>query len=82
MATILFFGKLADVSGYVETQHRGGVILSRLIYDLSRDNPDLGQALRDRTTRAALNLNLVPIGDDPIISPGDELAFMPPVSGG
>jgi molybdopterin converting factor small subunit len=27
-------------------------------------------------------LQLVPIGDDPLIGANDELAFMPPVSGG
>jgi sulfur-carrier protein len=82
LARILFFGRLADVAGESEIAHEGGVPLSALIEDLGKHNPDLAIALKDQSVRAAHNINLIATGSDPIIGAHDELAFMPPLSGG
>jgi molybdopterin converting factor small subunit len=82
LARVLFFGRLADVAGHSQITHDGGKLLSVLIEDLGRHNPDLGTALKDPSVRAAHNLNLVLGDSDPIIGTHDELAFMPPLSGG
>jgi sulfur-carrier protein len=82
MARILLFGRLSELAGVSEIDHSGGTKLSQLVASLATDYPDLVAALNDKTTRAALNLQLVPIGGDPVIGPSDELAFLPPVSGG
>jgi sulfur-carrier protein len=82
MARILLFGRLTELAGVSEIDHPAGANLSQLVASLTPDYPELVTALNDKTTRAALNLQLVPIGDDPLIGANDELAFMPPVSGG
>jgi sulfur-carrier protein len=82
LARILFFGRLADVAGDSEIAHEGGVPLSVLIEGLGKHNPDLAIALKDQSVRAAHNLNVIEVRSDPIIGAHDELAFMPPLSGG
>jgi molybdopterin converting factor small subunit len=82
LARILFFGRLADVAGVGEVAHDGGVSLSALIVHLGKEHPDLTAALADPCVRAARNLELIPLGSDPVILKTDELAFMPPLSGG
>jgi molybdopterin converting factor small subunit len=82
MANILYFGKLTDLAGCSRDTFDGAATLSQIIGHLSRQNAPLGTALIDRSTRAAINLNLVEYGQDPLVQSDDELAFMPPVSGG
>jgi sulfur-carrier protein len=82
MARILLFGRLTELAGVSEIDHPAGANLSQIVASLATEYPELVEALNDKTTRAALNLQLVPIGGDPVIGPNDELAFMPPVSGG
>jgi sulfur-carrier protein len=82
LARILFFGRLADVAGHSEIVHEGSTPLSALIKDLGKHNPNLAIALKDPSVRVAYNLSLIAMGNDPIIGADDELAFMPPLSGG
>lgn len=82
MARILFFGKLADLAGRQEIEYDEEAALSQIIASLAATHPELGSALKDKSTRAALNLHLVDMNGDPIVRAQDELAFMPPVSGG
>jgi molybdopterin converting factor small subunit len=82
LARILFFGRLADVAGTSELTHKGGMSLSALIEDLGTDHSHLSAALGDPSVRAALNLTLIAMDSDPLIGTDDELAFMPPLSGG
>ena len=79
MAMILFFGRLQDALG---TRSLTAALPPRvrdtdsLRAWLGRDHP----ALRDPSVRIAVNAELragnAPIGD------GDEIAFLPPMSGG
>lgn len=79
MATILFFGRLRDAVGT-------GALTAALPLDvrdteslrawLGRDHP----ALRDPSVRIAVNAELGP-GNAPLAE-GDEIAFLPPMSGG
>ena len=85
MARVLFFGRLSDAAGSEEliiplpahARH-----LSDLRAMLARLNPDLGAMLEDRSVRTAINQRLSPAQDDPAIADRDEIAFMPPMSGG
>jgi molybdopterin synthase sulfur carrier subunit len=83
MARVLFFGRLRDVAGASEIHVEGGAErLSALRAKLGLDNENLAQALNAPSVRVALNQKLIISGDDPLVQSGDEIAFMPPVSGG
>jgi molybdopterin converting factor subunit 1 len=85
MARVLFFGRLSDAAGTEElliplpaqAQH-----VSDLKLLLVRLHPELGGALEDPTIRVAINQKLAPVKSDPEIFDRDEIAFMPPMSGG
>ncbi len=79
MACILLFGKLAEVAGW---RQRDIVLpahvttLGALRIYLADTHPEIGAA----STRAAINRHVAHL-DDPVTD-DDEIAFMPPMSGG
>lgn len=80
---ILYCGRVADAAGAREEQVTppdGIRSLDALCAWLGRDRPALAAALADGTVRAAVNDEIAP-GDRPL-APGDEIAFLPPASGG
>jgi len=77
MARLVFLGRLADLAGGAGCQVAPGA-LTTILNDLA---PELAQALTGPRVRLALNGALVS-GDGLVLSEGDELAFLPPVSGG
>ncbi|WP_374282226.1 MoaD/ThiS family protein [Novosphingobium sp.] len=77
MARLLFLGKLADLAGGAERVVAAGP-LDQVLAALE---PDLALALLDERVRTALNGELV--GERALVlGEEDELAFLPPVSGG
>jgi sulfur-carrier protein len=79
MATILFFGRLQDAVGtraLKATLPAGVRDTESLRAWLGRDHP----ALREVSIRIAVNAELRP-GNAPLAE-GDEIAFLPPMSGG
>lgn len=73
----MFLGKLADLAGGSERVVAAGP-LDQVLADLE---PDLALALLDERVRIALNGELA--GERALVlSEDDELAFLPPVSGG
>jgi molybdopterin synthase sulfur carrier subunit len=85
MARVLFFGRLCDAAGAEELltplpAHARHVSDLKLL--LARLNPELGAALEESGVRVAINQNLAPSKSDLEISDRDEIAFMPPMSGG
>jgi molybdopterin converting factor small subunit len=82
MARVLFFGKLADLAGTSELNWPNPSHVSEIKLALCAQNDALANELNLPTTRAALNLAILGQYDDPLVQAGDELAFMPPVSGG
>lgn len=77
MAKLVFLGRLADLAGQAELAVREGP-LDAVLAGL---DPALALALLDERVRIALNGELV--GERSIVlAAGDELAFLPPVSGG
>lgn len=82
MAQLLFFGRLGDLAGGVERQM--GLSAPHAITDLismiGETERLLGSALEDERVRYAINGTIV--DGDALVEDEDELAFLPPVSGG
>ena len=73
MLKLVFLGRLEEAAG--APAERLGDVLAGL-------EPELAAALRDDRVRLALNGELVRNGASLVLHDGDELAFLPPVSGG
>ena len=78
MAKLVFLGKLADVAGAAEREVAPG----RLADLLAALPVQLAVALLDERVRVALNGELIAHPEAIELHAGDELAFLPPVSGG
>lgn len=78
---ILFFGKLADLVPDAEFQQQieSGTTVSDIYEKLARQYP-LQPLAQKPNIKVAVNQQLSD-WDQPL-SPGDELAFLPPVTGG
>ena len=84
MASILFFGRLADAAGRAQIDAplpNGVTDLAALIAWVGADRPELAAALAGPGVQVAINQALVRAIDAPLAD-GDEIAFMPPMSGG
>ncbi|WDF72232.1 MoaD/ThiS family protein [Novosphingobium sp. KACC 22771] len=77
MARLVFLGRLADLAGGAEREVAPGP-LAEVVAQLGAE---LAQALAGPRIRLALNGALV-AGEGLVLKAGDELAFLPPVSGG
>lgn len=77
-AKLVFLGKLADLAGTGEQTVEPGS-LAELIAAMP---VQLAMALSEDKVRWALNGQLVSRESVPSLAAGDELAFLPPVSGG
>lgn len=78
MARLVFLGRLEDIAGGAEREVPGGA-LADVLSALDRD---LAAALGADRIRVALNGTLVADRSAVVLGDGDELAFLPPVSGG
>ncbi len=77
-ARLVFLGRLEDRAGAAEID----VAAAPLEAVLARLDPALAVALLDETVRFALNGSLLAELGGIVLADGDELAFLPPVSGG
>lgn len=80
MAKVVLLGRLRDVAGWRERTMDAVTTLSALRDRLSREDEALGEALAGKGVQAAVNKALV--REDVTLSAGDEIAFLPPMSGG
>ena len=83
MLTVLFFGRLTDAAGSGERRiplPPGVADVAALRGWLGRDDPALRDALAALDVRAAVDGALAP--DDAPLLGREEVAFLPPVSGG
>ncbi|MEZ5922251.1 MAG: MoaD/ThiS family protein [Parvularculaceae bacterium] len=83
MARLLFFGKLADLAGgrshEIELSEDVGSVAD-LIIALSAKDAALGEAVSHASVKFAVNEKIAPAAT--AINNTDEIAFLPPVSGG
>jgi molybdopterin converting factor subunit 1 len=81
--TVLLFGKLKDAFGAASIPLPTGVATAAgLRESLAEAHPDLADMLRSKSIRIALNQSLVADETAVSISPSDEIALLPPLSGG
>jgi sulfur-carrier protein len=77
-AKLVFLGRLEGLAGAGEL----AVAAGRLEDILARLDPALAVALLDERIRLAHNGTLIAASGGIVLAEGDELAFLPPVSGG
>ncbi len=77
-ATLLFLGRLEDLAEGPRREIEPGAL--ELV--LAKLEPALAVALLEERVRLALNGTLVSERGGIVLKDGDELAFLPPVSGG
>lgn len=80
MIRVLFFGRLRDELGLSEIDWHSVSTIGVLRQELASTLQPGGNVLLDTTVKAAVNQLLAP--DSHMLLDGDELAFLPPVSGG
>ncbi len=79
--TVLMMGRLRDVAGWRERRLEAAPSsLSALRALLASEDAALGLALNGQGVQAAVNKALT--RDDLALAAGDEIAFLPPMSGG
>jgi molybdopterin synthase sulfur carrier subunit len=78
VARLVFLGRLEDIAGGAEREVSGGALADVL----AALDPDLAAALGADRIRIALNGTLVADRAGLVLGKDDELAFLPPVSGG
>ncbi len=77
--SLVFLGRLEDVAGGSSRSVEYAPSLDAVMDGLQ---PELAEALRGPRIRCAVNGALVHGSDMPQLFDGDEIAFLPPVSGG
>jgi sulfur-carrier protein len=75
---LVFLGRLGDIAGASEMQFS----VDQVDDILAALEPDLAEVLSGPRIRVALNGTLVSDLANLVLAEGDELAFLPPVSGG
>ncbi|MCC7416420.1 MAG: MoaD/ThiS family protein [Acidobacteria bacterium] len=78
--TVRLFARLRDIAGAGELERpiAPGATIASVWRDLAREYPDFAQY--ERSISSAVNLDYARM--DRAIADGDEIAFLPPVSGG
>ncbi len=77
---VLFFASLREDVGVAEMQVDAGSVSEVLQAMRARLTPAAMQVLEQENVRVAVNQSLV--NEDLALKPGDEVAFLPPVTGG
>ncbi len=81
--TLLLFGRLKDAFGTDRLDIPDGVVTAAdLRARLADQNPDLAEMLLAPSIRIAINQELVADEQNASLMSGDEVALLPPLSGG
>lgn len=80
---VLLFGRLKDAFGAASIAMPEGVgTAAELRALLAAENPDLAETIRSKSIRIAVNQEMVTDEAATRITPADEVALLPPLSGG
>ncbi len=77
--TVIFIGKMADLAGEAEREVGAPLDWNGL---LDAVGPDLASAASDERTKIAVNGEVLADKAALVATDGDEIALLPPVSGG
>ena len=82
MITVKYFASLRSVAGKEEEQFNMGseTTLEKLSEEISKTAPKLGEMIRGNKIIVSVNMDVVQLGA--VIKDGDEIALLPPFSGG
>ena len=82
MITVKYFANLRSVTGKEEEQFSMGseTTLEKLSEEISKTTPKLGEMIRRKKVIVSVNMDMVQPGA--VIKDGDEIALLPPFSGG
>ncbi len=82
MITLKYFASLRSIAGK-EEEHLdlgGQTTVQKLSEVLSKDNPQIGEMIQGKKIMVSVNQDVAAL--DTVIHDGDEVAFLPPFSGG
>jgi len=82
MITVKYFASLRSIAGKEEDQFNMGseTTLINLTHEISKTTPIIGEMILDK--KVMVSVNLVVVSLESIIRDGDEIALLPPFSGG
>jgi len=82
MVTVKYFANLKQMAGKDEDQFdiSEGTTLGQLSDLIKQSVPQLGDMVREKKVMISLNYDVVPL--DTVVKDGDEIALLPPFSGG
>ena len=82
MITVKYFASLSSVAGKEEEQFNMGseTTLEKLSVEISKTAPKLGEMIKGNKIIVSVNMDMVQPGA--VIKDGDEIALLPPFSGG
>ncbi len=80
--TVKYFASLKQMAGKEEDQFNldEGTTLEQLSARIGQSVPQLGDMVREKKVLISLNYDVVPL--DTVVKDGDEIALLPPFSGG
>jgi len=83
MVKVLFFAKLSELAGRdsIEFKSEQPISIKQIVCQLETSLPQaLIEALQDESTMVSINQSMA--ARDDLVHAGDEVAFLPPFSGG
>ena len=82
MITVKYFATLRSLAGKDEDQFSMGseTTLVNLSHEISKTIPKIGEMILGKKVMVSVNLDVISL--DAIIKDGDEIAILPPFSGG
>jgi molybdopterin converting factor subunit 1 len=82
MIIVKYFASLKNIAGKEEDRFdlANGSTLNELCQAISKTNPQLGKMVHEKKVMISVNLDVVSL--DHVLNDGDEVALLPPFSGG
>ncbi len=82
MVTVKYFANLRQMAGKDEDQFElnGETTLEQFSDILAQRIPQIGEMVRQKKIMVSINFDVVPL--DALVRDGDEIALLPPFSGG